>query len=43
MLTLYNIIHGAEFWLATSIYLLGVASGILLFEFIEWLGDRDGR
>lgn len=43
MLTLYNIIHGAEFWLATVIYLVGVASGILLFVLFEWLGDKDGR
>lgn len=42
-MTIYSIIHGAEFWLATVIYLIGVASGILLFVLFEWLGDRDGR
>ena len=42
---LYNIIHGAEFWLAATIYLLGAASALCLMALIEWLAERnkDGR
>jgi hypothetical protein len=45
MLTLSNIIHGAEFWLAATIYLLGAASALGLLGLIEWLAERgkDGR
>lgn len=39
-MTLYNIIHGAEFWLAFSIFNVGVAAGILFVAVIEWLGDH---
>lgn len=39
-MTLYNIIHGAEFWLAGAIFLLVIDCGLLLWEFIEWLGGK---
>lgn len=43
-MTLNNIIHGAEFWLASAIYLFGAASALGLMALIEWLEDRhDGR
>ena len=43
MLTLYNIIHGAEFWIAFAIFNFGAACGILLMFFFEWLGDNNRR
>lgn len=42
-LTLYNIIHGAEFWLAFAIFNFGAACGISLMLYLEWLGDKDRR
>ena len=44
-MTIHNIIYGAEFWLATAIYLLGAASALGLIGLIEWLAERgkDGR
>ncbi len=38
---LYNIIHGAEFWLSATIYLLGEASALCLLALIEWLAERE--
>lgn len=45
MFALYNIIHGAEFWLAVTIFFLGAASALCLMALIEWLAERnkDGR
>ena len=40
MFSLYNIIHGAEFWLAATIFLLGAASALCLMALIEWLAER---
>ena len=38
-MTLYNIIHGAEFWLALAIFNIGAAWGLLM-GMLVWLYDR---
>ena len=43
MFTPGSIIHGPEFWLAAVIFLIGVAVGIILWETIEWLAERNSN
>ena len=42
-MTLYNIIHGAEIWLAVMIWCIGAACGIVWTWIMVTIGRRDKK